>query len=437
MIFVLLIGILLLFLLNFLINKGDIFSPSCMVCAVYFICVSFALYNYDIWELQDFSGQTVSIVLASLLVFSIVSFFVCNVFYGRKRKRRAPLSPEECSIRYIRINKALLYGTILFQTLIIILSVINIMKFRGGVAGWAYILHQYKDMSALGEASMPGYVQWGIRIVTVMGYIYLFIFINNVVMTKKVRGHIVCLIPVLLHIVRSILTGSRYNMICVAVAGAYAFYILYQQKTGWRRTFKFKYIVWGAVGIITIMFLFVILKRAAGRTDNIDPIYYITMYTSGCVKLLDLYIQQPIAQSTIWGKETFSGINIFLANRGFGTIYDIGLEFRYIGGRNLGNVYGAIRRYYQDFGFQGALLLVGISSFIWSVIYSKLTYAVKRNRELLLIVFMYMVHALVIFPIDDKFYSNLVTPSFVIYCVLFIITYRIFVRKKKIKYFEV
>ncbi len=437
MIYWLLFGTLGLLILNFLINNGDIFAPSCMVCLIYFLCVLLSLYNYDIWQLDSFSGDTVSLVLVCLAVFSLVCFFICNVLYGLNlRKRRAPLTAESCKMHIIPVNRQILFIACALQVTIILLCVINILRVGGGVVGWAYILNRYKMLNASGEAFLPGYVQQGIKIVTVLGYTYLFIFVNNAVMEGKLKGHYNCLIPVLLHLLRSILTGSRYNMICIAAAGVYAAYILYQQKTGWRRTFKFKYLIWGVSGFTLLLALFVLLKRAAGRTDNIEPVYYVTMYSSGCIKLLDSYIQAPIAPSSIWGKETFSGINAFLANRGLTQRYDINLEFRFINGRNIGNVYGAIRRFYQDFGFGGCLLLISIEAAVWSSIYSRLTYAVHKNREYLLILFMYMVHALVIFPIDDKFYNNLVTPSFVIYTVLFYFSYRYIVRKKKVVRFD-
>lgn len=437
MIYWLLIGIFLLLLINFTLNNGDIFAPSCMLTLVYFVCVLFSLYNYDLWNLNDYGLQAVELILESLTVFSIVSLFV-NVIYNGTRigKRRAPLSEDGCKSHIIDINSNILTLVIIFDLLIIILCVVNILKTGGGIVGWAMILNNYKALNATGDAYLPTYVQEAAKIVTACGYIYLFVFINNVIMSRQLTGNKRCLLPVLLHLTRSVLTGNRYNILCAFAGGAYALYILYQQKNGWARTFRFKYFRWGVLGLIGVLGLFVLLKRVSGRVDNIQPLYYTTMYTSGSVKAFDLYLKTPPPASGIWGKETFSGINNFLGSRGIGVRYNINLEFRYVNGKNLGNVYGAIRRFYQDFGHTGNLLLVANAAFIWNSIYSKLTKTVSKNRELLLIVFMFIVHALLIFPIDDKLYNNIFTPSFLVYIVIFSILYRIIVRRSKVKYFD-
>lgn len=436
MIFVLLISVFLLLLVDLLMSNGDLFAPPCMLCAIYFVCVVLSLYNYTFWELRELHPQTVGLIFSALIFFSLAYFGVNFLLRGKiVGKRKKPLTSEECRKRVIPYNAMAFWGTVLFQSMVIGLSVFNIIRLGHG-ASWTYILANFKLSQYAGEVSMPGYLGFCIRFVTALGFIYLFIFVNNSVMQRNIRGNMKYLLPVFLHILRSIVTGNRYNMLAVIAGGMYGFYILYQLRTGWRRTFRMKYIFWGAGGLVLILIVFVALKRAVGRTDNIDPLYYVTMYASGPIKLFDWYLEDPVPKSGIWGKETFSGINNFLGNRGIGQTYDINLEFRFIGNRNLGNVYGALRRYYHDFGFNGAMLLMGIAGGIWAALYSKLTYARNRNREFLLIVFMYMANALMIMPIDDKFYTTLATPSFVINLFVFFIMYKMIVRKKRVKYFN-
>lgn len=429
MIYLLIFGILILLMVNLIFSKGDLFSPASMLCSVYLFCVVMALFNYEVWELDDFSLETVELILTSLCVFSFVGILISNLFFKTQKPKREIYSFEKCKARIIKVNSGALYISICFELIVIILCVVNVIKIGGTQSGWAYILNNYKNLTNNGKAALPDYLDTLIKVVTCLGYIFLFIFINNIVFSNKFKGNIRFSIPVLLHITRSLLTGSRYNMICIFIAGVYALYILYQQKNGWKKRIKGKYLVYGAICIIIIFVLFIALKRVAGRTDDIDPFYYITMYTSGSIKLLDEYIKNPIESSAIWGKETFSGLNIFLANRGIGTVYDINLEFRFINGVNIGNVYGAIRRYYQDFGLAGCLFLVGLSSLIWNLLYCKLKYSMK-NHNFLLIVFMFMAHALVIFPIDDKFYNIIFTPSFILHWVFMYFLYLVIIRKR-------
>lgn len=433
LIFLLLVLIFLVLLLDLLLSDGDIFAPPCMLCVIYFICVLLSLYNYEFWSLQAFQSQTVGIIFAALCVFSIVYFCLNFLLYGKRAgKSRKPLTPEECRSRVIPYRAKAFRLTVAFQTLVVAISALTILRLGSG-SSWAYILASYKQSMYSGEVSLPEYLEWCNRFCGALGYLYLYIFVNNAVMQRSFRKNLKYLVPVVLHVVRSIVTGNRYNLLAVLAGGVYGFYILYQLRTGWKKTFRMKYLFWGVGGLVLVLAAFVALKRAAGRTDNIDPIYYISMYASGSIKLFDWYLADPVAKSTIWGKETFSGLNNFLGNRGIGQTYDINLEFRFIGKTNLGNVYGALRRYYQDFGFGGAMVLVGLASGIWSVLYAKLTYARNRNRGLLLILFMYMVNALMIMPIDDKFYTNLATPSFVIDVAIFILMYRMIILKKRRK----
>lgn len=435
MIFVLIIGLVLILLIDLLLSYGDLFAPPCMLSAIYLLCVIISLYNYDFWNLRSFGGKTTAIILSAMALFSIVYYAFCFILHPSIRaKKRQPLKTSECKCRIIPFRAKPYYLSIVFEIFVIISCVLSILQIGQG-SGWNEILANYKLLMYAGTAALPGYLDICFKIVSALSYVYLYVFVNNLVFERTFKKSRRYLLPVFLYVVRSIVTGNRYNLLCVLAGGTYCYYILYQMKTGWRRRFRIKYVVWGILGLTVTMIVFVMLKKVAGRTDKIDPIYYISMYAGGPIKLFDWYLTNPPVHSNIWGKETFSGILNFLANRGIGQPYDINLEFRFIEGRNLGNVYGAIRRYYNDFGYSGMMLLVALLGIVWATLYSRVTCYSYRNTELCTIVFLFMVNTLLIIPIDDKFYTNIITPSFVIHLALTYVLYKIIIQSRRVRFF--
>ena len=387
-----------------------------MLCLVYLFCVVFSLTNYEIWDLKSYSQKTVFLITACIGTFVIIGTLtrqMLTLSYNEHNFIRCSSHKQKECNNVIEPNILYLLLSVFLGIITIALCIYFVFKF-GGSGDWATILSNYKIASYSGTASIPSYLDLLIKVLTILCYIYLYIFIYNVVATKKILKNLKYLIPVFLHIVRSICMGTRYNFICVVAAFFYCLYILYQNKYNWRKPLKAKFLIYGAITVLCVYLFFTIFKRAVGRTDNIDPLYYVSIYTSGSVKLLDEYLKNPIGPSTIFGKETFSGMNSFLSSRGIGTYYDINLEMRLVNNYNLGNVYGAIRRYYQDFGYIGCLILVGFSSLVWNLFYYRLTLRKHtKYNDLLFVIFMYMINALIIFPIDDKFYTIFATPTFI------------------------
>ena len=415
-------------IISYYLTKKDLLSPPFILCLVYLFCSVVALYNYELWEMSSFSINTINIIVFSLIVFLITGTILQHLLF-MNRKKESLYKVEETN-KIVKIDDRLILLSSLFGLLTIFLCVKNVIDVGGLANGWSNAVNIYKVKINSGEFQLPEYVDLFIKILDSIAYIFLYVFCVNTACGGKKSKNIKYLIPVLLYLVRSICTGTRYNIISVVAAFVYGYYILYSMN---RKVKKSKIFCYGIIVVFFVYFSFIVFKRAAGRTDNISPLYYLSMYTSGSIKLFDEYIKSPIPKSDIFGKETFSGMNIFWALRGFGTMYDINLEFRFVNGVNLGNVYGALRRYYQDFGFVGCLALVALSSIIWNYIYYKIKYDRKRKHEFLTIIFMIMVNALVIFPIDDKLFNNIFTFSFIEKIIITYFLYYIIIKKRASK----
>ena len=159
---------------------------------------------------------------------------------------------------------------------------------------------------------------------------------------------------------------------------------------------------------------------------------YITFYISGPIKLFDLFLKDPIHDSTIWGKETFVSL--------VGTLRDLGAniplylqhkEFRTYNGVELGNVYSAYRNWFADFNLTGTFLLQALFSLFYNLYYYKIQKMDINKHKILFIIYGYMAEGLFLHPIDDWLFSMYFSVGMIIYIILFIVLYLAITKKVK------
>ena len=148
------------------------------------------------------------------------------------------------------------------------------------------------------------------------------------------------------------------------------------KKYSWKKSLAFKYIKIGAIALIVVFIAFYLLKYLVRVGNTVNSILdYIGYYAGGSVQNFNLYIQDPPASSkTIWGQESFMGIystleKFKLVDLSGVYLTNSNLEFRQSNGVAIGNVYGAIRRYYNDFGIGGVIVLQMIASTFFNTFY--------------------------------------------------------------------
>lgn len=229
------------------------------------------------------------------------------------------------------------------------------------------------------------------------------------------------MLPVLLFSVQALLTGGRFNILILICAAMVIINVLWHRKNGWHRTVGIKFLFKATIAIILVFVGFYLLKAAVGRTNKSDLITYITTYVGGSIQLLDMYLQDPIAPSEIWGKETFYALNIFLRKAG---IFDFEpyiqhLEFRYPNSVSIGNVYTAYRRYIYDFGYFGMIVLQSLFALIYGVFYKRIKSKISRNQiDFSLLAYSMVVVTVFLHAINDYFFSNVISINYIIVFIL-------------------
>ena len=106
------------------------------------------------------------------------------------------------------------------------------------------------------------------------------------------------------------------------------------------------------------------------------------------------------------------------------------MEFRQSNGVAIGNVYGAIRRYYNDFGIGGVIVLQMIASTFFNTFYYCLKKASNNHSKFIYLFYAYLFYHVYELPIDDTFFKNFISFNMITTFIVLYIVYYIFTNVK-------
>ena len=219
----------------------------------------------------------------------------------------------------------------------------------------------------------------------------------------------------------------------------WVYYSIYSkhEKVFLEKSLAFKYIKIGAIALIVVFIAFYLLKYLVRVGNTVNSILdYIGYYAGGSVQNFNLYIQDPPASSkTIWGQESFMGIystleKFKLVDLSGVYLTNSNLEFRQSNGVAIGNVYGAIRRYYNDFGIGGVIVLQMIASTFFNTFYYCLKKASNNHSKFIYLFYAYLFYHVYELPIDDTFFKNFISFNMITTFIVLYIVYYIFTNVK-------
>ncbi len=422
MIFALIATLLVFSAVSFRHFNRDIFSPPVALTLIFSVCALSTLYNFDRWNMGVFSVEAYFLIVWGVAVFVAVSMLVNRQMQRKHPMALEPIQRTECDVAAIDwVKLALVLAAGLIVMAFFYLQVIRIASLGGYTAGDGYAQmmnvfrnrYSYNTLSI--EEGLPFLVNQGLKLMTVFAYVYLYLFVNNVVLRGFEWKDLALMLPVALHVLQSLMSAGRLNLIKLVAAALVMAYILWHRRYGWRRMNSARVLLICGGVFVAAMIGFFLLKEMVGRVTDKGLIYYTTVFTGGPIRLFDLYLQNPVAPSGIFGKETFWSLNQFLAKYGIaGEAYIRHLEFRTVNDLNVGNVYTALRRYYQDFGFWGMTLFQALNALLFQSFYVWLQS--KRQGRLAdapLLFYGFIAYALFILPIDDQVFSSFINVSYV------------------------
>ena len=418
MIFILLICLIAIFLISYFYTRR-IMSPACIISGVYIISVYLAILNIKMWSIE-ISAQTVELIIIGVLSFVIPSIII-TILYSYINKRRSISKQEDFSkhkMKEIKVDNILLNIMIIFQIITTILYAYYCYKSIGtglNISNFASKMVEYRNLKMIDDDSLitiPFFLKQMLKISKAIIYCYTFVIINNIIVYKrkkeKNRFPLKWSIMMLLLFVQTVFSASRFDLAIIASFILTVFYLLFfNDKT----KVNFKIAIKTLLIIVVIGFLFSFTKELFGRYSEKTTMQYISSYFGGPIELLDLYVKNPPPKSNIWGKETFFSINNSLINDP-SQKYTIHLEFRQSNGIWIGNVYTALRMYFQDFGILGVIILQALYSALITLLFLSCLKNGTNKMPLKVIIYGVISFSLFLHSYRDFFYSTIISVNY-------------------------
>ena len=374
---------ILIFCFSYIVGFRDIFSPSVIMCIVFMISTMFALLNINQWDYLNtgYSMQAAEIISIGLLSFSLgeLVFRVCN----KTMYKRNYLKKNNLSINSITVSNRILIVFIFFNIVISLLYYREISKIVGGQGLEAFRIYRNYGIDKLagkeGE-SINFFINQLTNVMVASGYIFLYVFINNIVYhNKNIINNIFLLLNIMLSTLPSIMSAGRTQILMYSSAALIYYYILWNQKYYWKKNLSAKFIKIGSIFLFIAVPAFYFSLKILGRKTKLGLFDYISDYIGSSIFLFGRYVEFPIRTKS-FGEESLVGIKKILSILGFGsqsTSYN--LEFRYTG-KAQSNVYTFFRPLFHDFGLVGMCLLTMMIALIFSYLYwGKIKYRPASN----------------------------------------------------------
>lgn len=457
MFILMLILFFILFLCSYYLFKKDLFAPGIIVSFIYLVSGLCALYNYTIWDLNTYHGETVAIILVGLMTFLVVSVLVwmknkeisfkqvkeeliqdiknIKKFSLKKFLHKEEFKEKKKKEKMIRIPIYISIFFLLIILLTIVLRVIDIyhvnelLKFNGS---FFKMIGNYRSVISYSAKNIsykaPFLLNQLDKIVTALSYICLYITLHNIVFKDKIKQNWFGLLYLVFFAIYTIVSGGRMPLLKLLAASMLYYYVLSNIKYGWNnKEIRKKMIKVLASAFLILILLFPAMHNILGRNRSLKPDYYITMYAGGSLKLLDLYVTKPV-HSDFFGKETFYTMHQVLSKLHLESHGDYvkHLEFRTYKKMFLGNVYTPFRRYYADFGILGVIIFTAIFAIFINVFYLLLKKKVSQNdqhKNIYTLCYGIIVYSLFLYSINEEFFAVILSPTYLTYFIIAILAY--------------
>lgn len=422
MIYILFLALCCMFITAYLINQKDILSPWVITTGMFLVSTFFAILNIDNWNFR-LSPLTVCVILAGVFAFGIGEMLITSMF-------------EKYPAVKVKCNKEIEYFNIPYWILIFIIS--------GMIAGLGVMIKQTYEMSlragntegilAMLEYARRLYIQPGNTIgrasihISLIGKavsaVFLYFFINNLKSDKHKKKDFFYLIPVVLYLGMAALGTGRTFMIEFLGMCVIFYFFIESRKIGWGK-FPILRVFAIAVAALCIFFIFFFLfGYVTGKSQGTKLFDMISVYTGMSIPSFDHWLNKAKDISVVFGEETLYGVTSVLRRLGLTNLKETVRHLEFVDfGSSTGNVYTCLRRYINDYGYIGMILIQTAVGAFYSLFYNNL----KRGRAfgILLIFYGILAYPLFMQSIDELILSSYLSTSYLYLTVYILLVYGI------------
>lgn len=452
LLYILLIIFIAMLIFFYIKLEKDIMQPPVIFCAVYVFSIICAILNIDKWNII-FRNNTFLVLVLGGIEFVCICYAIHKLY---NRKEKAIESKETCTKvenskteSKITIKKYMVVLVCIYDIVILSLLLYNVLSIAsqfGEFSNFTEALTLFKNNTSYNvNAEIPHYMNLLGKPVIIFAYIFLYIFLKNILVQegkwyKKIFKNSYYLIPVFTYICYEFASSNRLTILSLAIGGFTMAMIILNQANNWQKIIKLKTI--GKMILVAIcgLIMFYFSASFVGRVNSKGLVDYITLYCGGSLECFNRFMQDSPEESDIIGKETFYYLIKNLDSYGIIDLenpYPIHLEFRYGNGEMIGNVYTAYRRWIYDFGIIGMVILQAIMAIFYQTFYEKIKKLSKQGKDtsFLTILYGYMSYPLFLHPIDGYLYLLTIRLAFIttliMYSLAYIILLKLQIKKEK------
>lgn len=405
-------------IISYFLFERDVLSITFISSSVYALSTLAAYISYkleDSWNYVELDKNTAIYVIISIVCIAIGEFVVRLI--QRKTKRKSK-EKNINSIEIIKVSNIKILICTLFIALAFILIYANMCKITH-TTGFSKVINAYKVNSAMYNDSEDTanikflYIQM-YRVSTVIGIIFLYIYINNMCFNKKLKYNFRFIIPIIASCILSMLLGGRSAIMRFIVAGIIFSIIIYEKK---KKINLIKFLLIGILLLSAILPLFYNLLSIIGQSTKNNFANYITFYLGSPLPCFNEYIentnQQKVEQKH-FGENTFIGIQQILYKFHIIDYYNIYQgEWVDFGNGLKSNVFTGIKTYLEDFGIMGVIVFQILFGIVFSYLYLK-----ARNGNYKFLIFYGLIALNVIDQFrSEKIFSSLIRIDTIVYIV--------------------
>lgn len=432
------------FLFIYSIFRRDLFIPPVMMTFCFLMCSIMVLARYNDWAVSSFSIDSCFLLLLGVITYIIGSslsyfwgsHFAFNYKIGKSLqsniRRRIDISLMQmilaCLVGFVEL---LLFTKYVQNTVLV-------MKYNHST--FAKMLFSYRWLLMRNliptELTMPVHLSFLKYTVEMISAFAIYVYIHNKSMKCFEKKDRLLILLILFWPLNALLTSSRGDIITMLAGIIYLIYFFYGINNGFSVSNSIKMLGKSTKILIIFIILFFLFAVYQNRINADNTLWNsITIYISGGVRAFDIYVKEPLKRNTglLGNDETLRYFSTFFAvHRGQGQKPLLPLEFRYINGKSIGNIFTAFRRYYSDFGIIGIIIFSSVLGFIMTQLYVKSrNTCIKEKNGFSILLFAWLSKSIFYMAIEDCFYVTNVSLNGLYKIIILYILYLIFVEKRK------
>lgn len=413
MIYILFISSLIIVLLAFQKSKLRLMSPTFWASLMFTIFSGVYVLTYNTMR-SDISADTLIIIIGGLLVVSIGEYAANHTTIRLSKsqdKKRILVEPFKFDSRELCISK---WKTIVVAIVYFILVFIRWQNFKSIASAygsfWGFMGMMTNARLSLETQDMVlsnGYLNQIGMVCEVASYIFLFVFMYNLVRFRKFRLYL--LLPLIPDFINRIMTTTRSAFLSVFVAILTCYFIILVKENKVKRILFSRKLM---IGIAIFFVVFLWYGRARNVATEIPITSYVQMYSCAAIYNLNYTVVNHWDISPMIGWYTLRRLYYSM---GLNDSLTFANQLRNITFSTQGyhsNIYTSLFQPIQDYGIAGMLIIRLIEAFFITKLIRKQLSRSEDDPTFYTWMFFMMIaiYAYAMYPVGNRFGDYLGNP---------------------------